>query len=83
MTSAKPVKLCKKFQKLDILTVPYGCIFSLVNFIVSNSDNFQTQPCIMLTSEIRTVPVDQLPISSCFQKGAYCAGLKIFMLLVV
>jgi hypothetical protein len=62
-----------------ILALPCEYIFSLMNFIVNNQEHFQTNSAI---HSVNTRNKNQLhrPIAnlSCFQKGAYYAGINIF-----
>jgi hypothetical protein len=78
MARVKPRNSCKNlFKRLEILTLAYECMFILMTFIAKKQDMFPTN------SRIHTVITknknqDQLPNSSCFQKSAYYAGIKIF-----
>jgi hypothetical protein len=64
------------FKRLEILPLPCEYIFSLMNFIVNNC--FRLIPLYtVLTQAISTNYINRLPIS-CFQKSAFCTGIKIF-----
>jgi hypothetical protein len=67
------------FKRLDILTLPCEYIFSLLLFIVSNQEHFQTNSAL---HSVNTRNKNQLhrPIAkhSCFQRSAYYAGIKNF-----
>jgi hypothetical protein len=67
------------FKQLQILPVPCQYIFSLMNFIVSNEENFQTNSSIH-NIKIRNKHDLHRPNAnlSCFQKSTFYAGIKIF-----
>jgi hypothetical protein len=70
MAGFKPRNSCRSlFKRLEILALPCECIFSLMNFIVTNQEHFQTNSTI---HSVNTRNKHQLhrPISnlSCFQK---------------
>jgi hypothetical protein len=72
--------LCRSlFRKLDILTLPCLYIFSLMLFVLKNTDSYQTNS---FTHRINTRYKNQLhrPVAnlSCFQKQDFYSGLKIF-----
>jgi hypothetical protein len=80
MAGAQPRTLCRSlFKQLEILPVPCQYIFSLMNFIISNQGNFQTNSFI---HNINTRNKHHLHRSnantSCFKKSTFCAGIKIF-----
>jgi hypothetical protein len=69
------------FKRLEILALPCECMFSLMNFIVNNQEHFQTtRNSAIHRVNIRNKNQLHRPIAnlSCFQKGAYYAGIKIF-----
>jgi hypothetical protein len=80
MVGAHPRTPCiNLFKKLEILLVPCQYIWSLMNFFVNNQENFQTNPSVR---SINTRNKQRLhrPIAnlSCFQKSAFCSGIRIF-----
>jgi hypothetical protein len=73
-------RLCKLlFKKLEIVPVPCQCIFSLMNFFVNNQEKFQTNSSV---HSVNTRNKHRLhrPIANlaCFQKSAFCTGIRIF-----
>ena len=61
------VGVCLK--KLEILHIPCRYMFSLINFIVSNQEHFQTNLSLqILTQGISTIFIDQMPTSPVFKK---------------
>jgi len=66
------------FEQLEILPVPCQYILSLINFIINNWENFQTNSSI---HNINTRNKHQLhrPYAKlpCFQKSTFYAGIKI------
>jgi hypothetical protein len=64
---------------IEILPLPCEYIFTLMNFVVNNQEHFQTNSAI---HSVKTRNRDHLhrPTAnlSCFQKNAYCAGMRIF-----
>jgi hypothetical protein len=73
MAAAKPTNSCRNLlKKPEILPLPCEYIFSLMNFIAKYLKLFQTNSTIHIHLH--------RPIAnfSCFQKGAYYAGIKIF-----
>jgi hypothetical protein len=80
MDGAKPVNLCSSvFKKVGIVPLPCEYIFSLLNFFVNNLKLFRTNST---THSVNTRNKNHrhrpVPNLSCFQKGAYYAGIKIF-----
>jgi hypothetical protein len=67
------------FKRLQILSFPCEYIYSLKNFITNNEEPFQTNADVhsVNTKHKRCLhkPIVNL---SCFQKGAYYAGIRIF-----
>jgi hypothetical protein len=80
IAGVKPTNSCKNlFKRLEILSLPCGYIFSLMNFVVDNQELFQTNSA---AHSVNTSNKHQLhrPIAylSCFQKSAFYTGIKIF-----
>jgi hypothetical protein len=70
------VGVCLK--KLEILHVPCQYMFSLMNFVVSNQEHFQTNLSLqILTQGISTIFVDQMPTSPVFKKVLFVLALEI------
>jgi hypothetical protein len=47
MASDQPRTSCRsQFKWSEILSVPYQYILSLMNFIINNQENFQTNSCV-------------------------------------
>lgn len=47
----KPIAPCRTvLKKLEILLVLCKCVYSLMNFIVHNQENFQTNSCVLAVS---------------------------------
>jgi hypothetical protein len=67
------------FKSLEILTLPCGCIFSLMNFTVKNQEYFQTNAVLhsVNTSNRHDLHIPAANLS-CFQKSACYSGIKIF-----
>jgi hypothetical protein len=67
------------FMRLEILPLPCEYIFTLMNFVVNNQEHFETN---LVIHSVNTRNRDHLhrPTAnlSCFEKSAYCAGIKIF-----
>jgi hypothetical protein len=68
----------QKFMSLEILPLPCKYLFKIVNFFVNNEKHFQMNSAI---HSVNTRNKDHIhrPTAnfSCFQKSAYCAGIKI------
>jgi hypothetical protein len=80
MVGAHPRTPCwSLFKKLEILPVPWQYICSLVNFFVNNPEKFQTNSSVH-SINARNKHHLQGPIAnlSCFQKSAFCFGIRIF-----
>jgi hypothetical protein len=80
MVGAHPRTSCRSlFKKLEILPVPCQYIFSLMNFLVDNKENSQTNSSIhsINTSNKHHLhrPIVNL---SCFQKSTFYSGIRIF-----
>jgi hypothetical protein len=80
MVVAKPRTSCwSLFKKSEILLVQCQYVFSLMTLIVNNQEYFQTN---LSVHSINTRNKHHLhrPIANltCFHKGAFCAGIKIF-----
>jgi hypothetical protein len=57
------------FKKFEILAIPCQYIFSLMNFILSNQEHFQTNSTIHSTdTAISTTCIDQMPTYLVFKK---------------
>jgi hypothetical protein len=65
-------------MSLEVLSLPYEYIFTLMNFVVSNQEHFQTNSAIYSVNTRNRNHLHR-PTSnlSCFQ-NAYYAGMKIF-----
>ena len=79
MVGAYPTTSCRLFIKVEILPVPSHYIYSLMNFFVSNQENFQTNSSIhtIITSNKHHLHRPS-PNLSCFQKSAFYCGIRIF-----
>jgi IS1 family transposase len=80
MVGAHPRTSCRRlFKKSEILLVPTQYIHSLMNFFVSNQDNFQTNSSI---HNINTRNIHHLHRPNCqptlFQKSAFYSEIRIF-----
>jgi IS1 family transposase len=80
MVGARPRTPCRSlFKKLEILPVPCQYIFSLMNFIVNNQENFQTNSPI---HNINTRNKHHLHRSnanlSCFETSTLYDGIRIY-----
>ena len=64
------------FRQLEILPLLCQYILSLMNFIINKEENFQTNPSIH-TFNTRNLHRANANLS-CFQKGTFYAGIKIF-----
>jgi len=69
----------KSIHEIEISPLPCEYIFTLMNLVVSNKKLFHTNLAI---HSVKTRNRDHLhrPVAnlSCFQKSAYCAGIKIY-----
>jgi hypothetical protein len=66
------------FKRLEILTLPYEYIFSLINFITNNQVHFQTSADAHIVNTRNGHDLHRPTANlSCFQKSAYYAGIKI------
>jgi hypothetical protein len=79
IAGVKSRKSCRNlFMSSEILPLMCEYVFTLMNFVVNNQEHFQTNSLIhsVNTRDRNTLhrPVSNL---SCFQKSAYCAGMKI------
>jgi hypothetical protein len=80
MAGVKPRNLCRSlYMKQEILPLNCGLIFLLMNLIINNLELIQTNSTIY---SVYTRNKNHLhrPITnlSCFQKVAYCTGVRIF-----
>jgi hypothetical protein len=80
IAGVKSRKSCRNVSmSLEILPLQCEYIFTLMNCVVNNQEHFQTNSAI---HSVNTRNRDHLhrPDAnlSCFQKCAYCAGIKIF-----
>ena len=83
MAGAQPRTSCRSlFKELEILPIPWQYIHSLMNFVISNHKNFQTNLCIynINTSNKHNLHRPNADIS-CFQISTFLAGIKIFNVL--
>ena len=78
--SAKTRTSCRSvFQQFDILPLLYQYVLSLMNFIVSNQENFQTNSAVHIINTINKHHLHRPNARlSCFQKSTFYAGIKIF-----
>ena len=66
-------------QNTSVLPVPCQYMFSLMNFIVNNQDNFQTNPSVHSINIRRKYNFYRPNANlSWFQKRAFCGGIIIF-----
>jgi hypothetical protein len=80
MADAQPRDSCiSLIKELEILPVPCDSIFSLMNFIINNQENFQTNSSIHNIKR-RNKHFLHRPNAnlSCFQKSTFYAGIIIF-----
>ena len=80
MIGVKSRNSCRDlFKRLQILTLPCGYIYPLINFIKNNEEHFQTNADVHSVNT-RHKHCLHKPIAnlSCFQKSAYYAGISIF-----
>jgi hypothetical protein len=70
MVGAQPrTPLRSLFKKLVILPIPWQYTFSLMNFILNNQENLQTNSSIHSTdTAISTTCIDQMPTYLVFKK---------------
>jgi hypothetical protein len=67
------------FKKLQILPLPCEYIFSLLNFVINNLENFQTSSAIHNVNTRNKHHLHRPTANlTCFQKSAYYPGIKIF-----
>jgi hypothetical protein len=67
------------FKRLQILTFPCEYIHSLINFITTKEELFQTNADVhSINTRHKHCLHKPLVNLSCFQKGAYYAGVRIF-----
>jgi hypothetical protein len=80
MVSAQPRTPYRSlFKKLVILPIPSHYIFSLMNFILNNQENFQTNSSVH-SIDTRNKHHLHRPNAnqSCFQKSTFSASIRIF-----
>ena len=80
MMGAHPRTSCRElFKKLEILTIPSQYIYLLVSFFIGYQDKFLTNSSVH-SKNTRNKHHLHRPIAnlSCFQKGAYYSGIRIF-----
>jgi hypothetical protein len=80
MVGARPRTPCRiLFTKLEILPVPCPYIFSLMNFIVNNQENFQTNSSIHNINTRNKHHLHWPNVNlSCFQKSTLYDGIRIY-----
>jgi hypothetical protein len=79
MAGAQPRTSCSSmFKQLQILPVPCPCILSLMNFVIDNQNNFQTNSSIhnINTRNRNHLCRPNADLSS-FQKSKFFAVIKI------
>jgi hypothetical protein len=84
MASAQPRTSCSSlYKQSEILPVPCQYILLLMNFIINNQENFQTNSCIhSINNTSHEHHLHRINASlSCFQNSTYYAGIKIFSIL--
>ena len=80
MTGSKQRDSCRSlFKRLEILPLPCQYIFSLMVFVAKNQGNFQTNSGVhgINTRNKNNLHKPNANLS-CFQRGAYYSGIKIF-----
>jgi hypothetical protein len=80
MVSIKPQDSCRElFTRLQILPLPCEYLFSLLDFIINNQEHFQTNSAVHSVNT-RNMHHLRRPVAnlSCFQKGTYYSGIKVF-----
>jgi IS1 family transposase len=80
MAGAQPSTSCRNlFKQLEILPVPCPYIFSLMNFFISNQENFKTSLSIHNTNTRNKHHLHRPNANlSCFKKSTLYVGIKIF-----
>ena len=83
MVVAKPRTSCRSMsKKSEILPVPCQYVFSFMTFIVNNQENIQEYSSLHSINTRIGHRLRRPAVSlSCFQKGAFCTGIKIFSIL--
>jgi hypothetical protein len=83
MVVAKPGTSWRSlFKKSEILPVSCQCVFSFMTLIVNNQENMQANlPVHSINTRIKHHLHRPVVSLSCFQKGAFCTGIKIFSIL--
>jgi hypothetical protein len=73
-------KSCRNlFMRLEMLPLPGEYIFTLMTFVTINQENFQTNSAIHSVNNRNKDHVRRPNANlSCFQRSAYCAGIKFF-----
>jgi hypothetical protein len=80
MVGVKPQNSCRGlFKRLQILPHPCEYMFSLLNFIINNQEHFQTNSAVHSVNTRNKHHLHR-PVANltCFQKGVYYSGIKIF-----
>jgi hypothetical protein len=79
MMSVKSRNSCRDlFKRLEILTLPCECTFSLINFITNNEERFETNVDVhCVNTRHKPCLHNQMLTSHCFQKSGQYAGIKI------
>jgi len=80
MADAQPSTSCRSLSKqLQTLPVPCQYILSLMNFIINNQENLQTNLCTHNTNTRNKYHLDRPKAKLfCFQKITFYAAIKIF-----
>ena len=80
MTGTKHRASCRNlFKKLSILPLPCQYIFSLMMFVVKNQENFENNSSVHCINTRHRQNLHRPNANlSCFQKGAYYSGIKIY-----
>jgi hypothetical protein len=80
LAAAPPKTLCRSlFKNLEILPIPCDCILSKLNFVVNNQESFQTNLFVHIINSRNKYRLHRSNTNfSCFQKGTFYAGIRIF-----
>jgi hypothetical protein len=80
MVGAKPIISCSSlFKKFDILPIPCQYIFSIMNFIINNQENFQAHSSVHSINTRNKHNLHRTTANlSYFLKSTFCAGINIF-----
>jgi hypothetical protein len=74
---------CRKlFPILEILSLPYQYIFSLLLFVIKNMENFTVNSEIYEIETRQHANLHQQTVNlTKYQKGVYCMGIKVYNVL--